>query len=178
MIMQAKRFLVPVDVDKPQGSYDALRFVEGLASEGFALDATLLHVVPLNINWGDRRVYDELGAESESRLRALARRMFEPGRALSCRVRFGRPHEEILAEAREGQAEMIVMTSPKASERGSVGVWKWRFNATTVERVVRAAPCLTLVLPRTWQLTPEQYRRTLRPEPARIPTEFAMLAGV
>jgi nucleotide-binding universal stress UspA family protein len=153
--MQAKHLLVPVDLDKPGDSFDALRFVEGLAGS-LALEVTLLHVVPLNIVWGERRVYDELRAESETRLRALARRFFKNPLTLNFHIRLGRPHEEILAEAASTAAELILLSSPK------VGRWKLLFGSRTAERVVRAAPCLTLVLPGAWRIVPEQYRQAMR----------------
>jgi nucleotide-binding universal stress UspA family protein len=155
--MHAKRILVPVNLQG--GDADALHFIENL-SRGVPVHATLLHVVNLNIFGVERRVLDGLRHENEQRLRALAKLFFEDARLPQLRVRLGRPPEEILAEAEEELAELIVMTSPKASRS------KWRLSPATVERVVRDAPCPTLVLPRVWRITPEQYREATRPTPA------------
>lgn len=155
--MHAKRILVPVNLQSEDA--DALRFIENL-SRDVPVYATLLHVVNLNIFRLERRVLDELRHENEQRLRALAKLFFEDGRLPQLRVRLGRPHEEILAEAEAEHAELIVMASPKASR------FKWRLSPATVERVVRNAPCPTLVLPRVWRITPEQYREATRPAPA------------
>jgi nucleotide-binding universal stress UspA family protein len=114
-------------------------------------------VANLNVCAPERRVYDELCRENERRLRSLAKLFFN-GELPHIGVRVGKPHEEILAEAESGQAELIVMASPKSSRS------RWQFRPTTVERVVRHAPCLVLVLPLTWKITPEQYRRTMRAE--------------
>jgi hypothetical protein len=72
-------------------------------------------------------------------------------------VRVGRPHEEILAEADAELSELIIMASPKPA------CWKRLLGLGTVERVVRNARCPTLVLPRIWKITPEQYRQAMRP---------------
>ena len=151
--MIGKRILVPVDLE--QDSFDGIKFVASLASE-MPVSATLLHVVNLNINCPDRRVYDDLGLENQQRLRALGK-LFFGGQMPEGRVRFGKPHEEILAEAQASQADLIVMGSPKSPRK------KWRFRPTTLERVIRAAPCLILALPRVWKITPEQYRQAMCP---------------
>lgn len=155
--MHAKRILVPVSLQR--GDADALRFIENL-SRDVPVHATLLHVVNLNIFGLEPRVLNELRHENEQRLRALARLFFEVVRLPQLRVRVGRPHEEILAEAEEEHAELIVMASPKACRP------RWRFSPATVERIVRNAPCPTLVLPRVWRITPQQYREATRPAPA------------
>ena len=151
--MNGERILVPLSLE--QGSFDGLEFVAGLAGE-MPVCATLLYVNHLNISPPDRRVYDDLRRESEWRLRALAKLFFDGQLPHVC-VRLGEPHEEILAEAEAGQAELIVMASPKSARR------RWRLRPTTVEYVIRKAPCLTLVLPRTWKITAELHRRAMRP---------------
>src|SRR5258708_2453763 len=146
--MHAKRILVPVSLQSNDA--DALRFIESL-SRDIPVYATLLHVVNLNIFGLGRGVLDELCREHEQRLRALTNLFFEDCRLPQLRVRPGRPHEEILAEAEAEHAELIVMASPKPSRL------KWRLSPANVERVVQNAPCPTLVLPRVWKISPEQY---------------------
>ncbi len=160
--MRAKRILVPISLQRSDA--DALRFIENL-SRDVPVHATLLHVVNLNVFGLERRVLDELRRESEQRLRALARLFFEDRPLPQLHVRIGRPHEEILAEAETELAELVVMASPRPSR------FKWRLSLTTVERVVRNAPCPALVLPRVWRITPQQYRDVTRQENAR--PEFA-----
>jgi nucleotide-binding universal stress UspA family protein len=155
--MHAKRILVPVNLQS--GDADALRFIDNL-SRDVPVHATLLHVVNLNIFGLEGRVLDELRHENEQRLRTLTKLFFEDCRLPQLSVRLGRPHEEILAEAEAEHAELIVMASPKPSRL------KWRLSPATVERVVQNAPCPTLVLPRVWRITPEQYREATRSTPA------------
>lgn len=150
--MIGKRILVPVELD--QRCYEGLEFVAALGRE-MPLSATLLHVVELNITPLERRTYHDVCRQKETRLRALAQLFFN-GQSPEVCVRVGRPHQQILAQAESGQSELIVMATPRHTRK-----W-WPFSVTTVERVVRAAPCLTLVLPREWKINPEQYRKAMR----------------
>ena len=155
--MHAKRILVPISLQRNDA--DALHFIANL-SRDVPVHATLLHVVNVNIFGLERRVFDDLCREYEQRLRALTKLFFEVGSMPQRHVRLGKPHEEILAEAEEEHSELIVMASPRPSRL------KWRLSPATVERVVRNAPCPTLVLPRVWRITPQQYREVTRPVPA------------
>lgn len=157
--MTGKRILVPIDLEG--GSLDGVKFVAGLATES-PVFATLLHVVNLNITAPDTRVYEDLRREKAQRLQTLGQLFFEDQQP-EARIRFGKPHEQILAEAQASEAELIVMGSPMPERR------TWRLRPSTLEQVIRAAPCLILALPRTWKITPEQYRQAMRqasePEP-------------
>jgi len=151
--MNAQRILVPVNLER--NSFDGLEFIAGLRGE-MPVFATLLYVVNLNVSVMDRRIKEELCRENERRLREVAKAFFKE-QLPYLRVRAGKPDAEILAEAIESRCELIVMASSKAPRQ------KWWFRSTTVERVVRDAPCLTLVLPRDWKITPERYRQTVYP---------------
>ena len=157
--MKSKRILIPVDVEEAERSFGILQFIEGMAG-GPAIDATLLYVVNVNITLPERRVFDELCAEGEKQLRGLARLFLDHCSGLRVHVRVGRPHEEIVAEAESELSELIVMLRPKPSP------WPWPFRSGTVEHVVRAAPCLTLVLPRIWKTAGDQCFRANRPRQA------------
>lgn len=133
--MNRSEILVPLNLGND--SLEGLKFAAHVAGE-MSLHTTLLHVVELNISPLDRRVFDELCLESQEKLQKLAQSFTENVPRLS--VRIGKPHEEILAEARDSGAELIVMDAPKTQHR-------WPFHSTTVERVVRNAPCQTLVMP-------------------------------
>jgi nucleotide-binding universal stress UspA family protein len=152
--MNSKRILVPVNL--PKGSFDELQFAQGLADE-VPIHVTLLNVVNLNVVRLERRIYNEACAESEAALKKLAKHFFGDSPSVRVNVRVGRPHEEIIAEAGAELSELIIMASPKPAR------WKRLLGLGTVERVVRSAPCLTLVLPRIWKITPEQYRQAMRP---------------
>jgi nucleotide-binding universal stress UspA family protein len=166
--MIGKRILAPLNLE--QSSFDTLEFVAGLAGE-MHLCATLLYVVNLNISLLERRVCDDLCRENEQRLKSLAKLSFE-GEIPNVCVRVGKPHEEIIAEAELGEAELIVMASPKSRRS------KWRLRLTTVEHVVRNAPCLTLVLPRSWKITPQQYRQAMRPETSFAQRQYGIRYGI
>lgn len=139
--------LVPVNLEKD--SLEGLKFAAHVAKE-MSLHATLLHVVELNIFPLDRRVYEEVCLESERRLENIADLLPENLREVC--VRIGKPHEEIVAAARDLGAELIVMSAPKNNHR-------WRpFSSTNVERVVRHAPCMTLVISEPWKAAAAHYR--------------------
>jgi nucleotide-binding universal stress UspA family protein len=152
--MKDKRILIPVNLLK--GSFDALQFAQGLA-ETVPIHVTLLNVVNLNVARVESRIYNEACAESEAALKKLAKHFFGDSPSVRINVRMGRPHEEIVAEAEAELSELIIMASPKPSR------WKRFLGMGTVERVVRNARCPTLVLPRVWKITPEQYRHAMRP---------------
>lgn len=145
--MNRSDILVPVNLEKD--SLEGLKFAAHVAKE-MSLHATLLHVVELNIFPLDRRIYDEICEESERRLASIAGVLPENLRYLC--VRIGKPHEEIVAVARDSGAELIVMSAPKNNHR-----W-WPFHSTNVERVVRNAPCMTLVISEPWRTAAAHYR--------------------
>jgi nucleotide-binding universal stress UspA family protein len=151
--MNSKRILVPVNL--PKSSFNSLLFAQGLANE-VPIHLTLLNVVNLNVARLESRVYNEVCAESEAALKKLAKLFFGDSPSVRINVRVGRPHEEILAEADAELSELIIMASPKPA------CWKRILSLGTVERVVRNARCPTLVLPRIWKITPEQYREAMR----------------
>lgn len=141
--MNHSDILVPLNLENDP--LEGLKFASRVAGE-MSLHTTLLHVVELNIFPLDRRVYDEVCLEYQQMLQKLADRFSQNGHRLSVRV--GKPHEEILAEARDSGVELIVMGAPKSHR------WRWPFHSTTVERVVREAPCQTLVMPEDRKVTP------------------------
>ena len=153
--MNVKRILIPVTLS--EGSFDALQFALGLAGE-VPIRVTLLNVVNLNVVRLENRIYGEVRTENEAALKKLAKHFFGDSPSVNINVRVGRVHEEIIAEAAADLSEPIIMASPKPSS------WKRFFGLGTVERVVRNAPCPTLVLPRVCKITPEQYRQAMRPQ--------------
>ena len=152
--MNSKRILIPVNLLK--GSFDELQFAQGLADE-VPIHVTLLNVVNLNVVKLEYRIFNEVLAESEAGLKKLAKHFFGDSPSVRINVRMGRPHEEIVAEASTELSELIIMAGPKPSR------WKRLLGLGTIEHVVRNAPCPTLVLPRIWKITPEQYRQAMRP---------------
>ncbi len=80
----------------------------------------------------------QLGREAHWHLERLARGCLRPGVTTITRVRFGKPAEEILAEAADGNADLIVLAS------GLPSFWSRLFAPLVprvVERVIREATC-------------------------------------
>ena len=80
----------------------------------------------------------QLGREAHWHLERLARGCLRPGVTTITRVRFGKPAEEILAEAADGNADLIVLAS------GLPSFWSRLFARLVprvVERVIREASC-------------------------------------
>ena len=152
-IMQSKRVLIPINL--ANSSFDTLLFAKQMADE-LPVCLTLLNVVRLNIAI-ESRVYDELCLESEKALRQIGSRFFGISQALNVSVRVGKPHEQIVAEAQSGLAELILLSSPNPSP------WKRLLSEGTVKGVVRMAPCTTLVLTRIWKVPPEKCRDASHP---------------
>jgi nucleotide-binding universal stress UspA family protein len=137
--MPARRILIPLDL--VHSTIDPLLFVQGIATE-MPICATLLHVVAVNLAPTERRVYEELCSEAQAALCKLAKLFFGDGHETRVSVRIGRPHQQIVLEARASLSELIILSGGKPRS------WARLFGTGTAERVVRAAPCPTLVLPR------------------------------
>jgi nucleotide-binding universal stress UspA family protein len=133
--MKPERILLPLDIRKCP--LEVFSVVNGLAKQP-GVTVTLLHVVTLNIAAPEKGVYEQLGREAHWHLERLARGCLRPGITTITRVRFGKPAEEILAEAADGNADLIVLAS------GLPSCWR-RFFARlvprVVERVIREATC-------------------------------------
>jgi nucleotide-binding universal stress UspA family protein len=138
--MNSKRVLIPVDLMR--SPCDALVFARNMATD-FPVCVTLLYVLNLNIVPPTRQIYDELCVESEAALRKLARFFFGTERAARIVVRVGEPHEEIVAEAKEESSDLIIMSGPERHW------WKHLFRPNTTQKVIDAAPCPAVVLPRS-----------------------------
>jgi nucleotide-binding universal stress UspA family protein len=133
--MKTERILLPLDIRKcPLGVFSV---VNGLAKQS-AVTVTLLHVVNLSVAAPENRVYEQLGREARWHLGRLARGCLRPGFTIVTRVRFGKPAEEILAEAVDGNADMIVLAS------GPPSFWSHlvaRLVPRVVGGVIRRACC-------------------------------------
>jgi nucleotide-binding universal stress UspA family protein len=133
--MSLERILVPLDIRK--WPVEVFSVANTFAKHPSAT-VTLLHVVTLNIAAPEKGVYEQLGREAYWHLERLARKCLRPGVAAITRVRFGKPAEEILAEAVAGNIDLIVLAAKPPS------FWS-RFFAPilprVVERVIREATC-------------------------------------
>lgn len=133
--MSLERILLPVDITK--WPVEVFSVANTLAKQPGAT-VTLLHVVTLNIAAPEKGVYEQLGRDAHWHLERLARRCLRPGVTATTRVRFGRPAEEILAEAAAGNVDLIVLSSKPPR------VWSRLFAPVVprvVERVIQEASC-------------------------------------
>jgi nucleotide-binding universal stress UspA family protein len=104
--MKPQRILLPIDT--AQCPMEVFAAVNGFACRP-EVTVILLHVVNLNIVAPENRVYEELGREVYSHLCRLADKYIHPFASTAVRVRAGHPEEEILAEAAEQKADLIIL---------------------------------------------------------------------
>jgi nucleotide-binding universal stress UspA family protein len=135
--MRTKNILVPLDLMR--GPASALVFVQRMAVES-PISITLLHVMDLNIFPAQPALNDQLCAESHAALRKLAKLFFGAEQVARVIVRDGTPADEIVAEAKAADADLIVMCGPKSGRLRLL-------RRGTTQRVLSSASCPTLVLP-------------------------------
>lgn len=145
--MKPERILLPIDTAKCPLEVFAV-------ANGFTgrpeVKVILLHVVNLNIVAPENRVYEELGRDVYSHLCRLAREYVHPFASTAVRVRAGQPEQEILAEAAEQKADLIILPSWGPSWWARLAAsWK-RQPDTTLSRwaqnIVRKAACAVSVV--------------------------------
>jgi len=134
-IMSLERILVPVNIRK--WAVEVFSVANTFAKHPNAA-VTLLHVVTLNIAAPEKGVYEQLGRDAQWHLERLARGCLRPGITTVNRVRFGKPAEEILAEAADGNTDLIVLASKPPSFWNRIVA---PFLPRVVERIVREASC-------------------------------------
>jgi len=133
--MTPERILLPLDIRKCP--LDVFSVVNGLANHPGAT-VILLHVVTLSIAAPEKGVYGQLGRDAHWYLERLAGQCVRAGVDTSIRVRFGKPADEILAEAKDEGVDLIVLASKLPS------FWRCLFAPIVprvIERVVREATC-------------------------------------
>jgi nucleotide-binding universal stress UspA family protein len=133
-----RSILVPVDV--AECPIEPLLVLNAIAGR-LDVKVTLLHVICLRIVPPENRVYDDIGSVSQRHLVRLAKEFMAGVTSPRLRVRMGRPHEEILAEAVQGSHDLILLATRRLSR------WQQVFGARTVAKVIREAPCPVIVLP-------------------------------
>lgn len=138
--MKPDRILVPIDIAKCP--LEVFKVVNGFA-ERPGVTVLVLHVVSLNIFAPEKRVYEELGREADWHLKRLAENCVNPRASTLTRVRFGNPAEEVVAAAKEENADLIILPMYRAPF--------WRrlfapFLPQIVVQVIREAPCGVFVM--------------------------------
>ncbi len=165
-----------VGLDFSPASIQALDYAASLAKP-FRATVHLVHVHP-----PDEALAPGAGhlllqsAEAIERLNeelaGIHRKRVEPFCPENCHIRAGRPYQEIIALAREMDADLIVL-----STRGHSGL-KHLLLGSTAERVVRNAPCPVLIARKRKQRA-KASREAFVIRTILVPTDFSQcsLAG-
>jgi nucleotide-binding universal stress UspA family protein len=141
--VKPQRILVPVDFSKSMAG--TLQYAAMLAREVGAT-ITLLHVVQPNrsrlVHWITRaESAEEMRDAGECQLSQLIDVLWGDEIKAETVVAIGEPHRQIVNEAKETKADLILLGS-----HGAMGAWGL-FCRNTTSRVVRNAPCPVLVVP-------------------------------
>jgi nucleotide-binding universal stress UspA family protein len=137
------KILVPVDVAEPDMTKLALDAALALATTGAAAQLRLINVQPLVpvafIDYIPPNFDEEMRVAAEKDLTDLAAKIALPRERVSSTVRFGAIYPEVLAEAEDWGADLIVV----GSHRPTMATYLLGSNAKTI---VRHAKCSVLVV--------------------------------
>jgi nucleotide-binding universal stress UspA family protein len=87
------------------------------------------------------RVVDQQRSATRAQLEEMVKRELDTSSTCKCMVRIGTPHHEIVELAREEAVDLIVLPT-----RGTSVLERW-FQGSTVDKVIRSAPCPVLSVP-------------------------------
>jgi nucleotide-binding universal stress UspA family protein len=145
--MKPERILLPIDT--ANCPMEVFAVVKGFACRP-EVTVILLHVVNLNIVAPENRVYEELGQEVYWHLCRLAHKYIHPFASTAVRVRAGQPEQEILAEAAEQKAYLIILPSWGPSWWARLtSFWQPQPAAAAsgwVRKILRKAPCAVSIV--------------------------------
>jgi nucleotide-binding universal stress UspA family protein len=144
-LIDIRRILVPIDFSAH--SKNALRYAVPMA-EAFGASLHLVYVVeptiyPADLGFGQvvlPAVEDELRDKGSDELKKMIEREIGDRVKATSAVRTGKPHQEILREAKETGVDLIVVAS-----HGHTGVEHMLFGSTA-SRIVRLAECPVLTI--------------------------------
>lgn len=140
--MKLRRILVPIDFSNSTAR--VLQYAAAFARE-FKAAITLLHVVKpdgshVRRNIPIERLIDEMSEAGEAQLRKLVAVMWGDDIATDIVVGGGKPCVQIVNEARELNADLILMARHTGARSRTF------LRRSTTERVIRHAPCPVLVV--------------------------------
>jgi len=146
--MKPERILVPIDTAKCRP--EVFSRVNAFAGRP-GVTVILLHVVHLNIVAPENRIYEDLAQTARWHLERLAREYLHPGVALVFHVRAGKPTEEIVAEAKAEDVDLMIVPASGGSAENPHhrSVWKrllGRVFPGVGEKLARVSPCPLLVV--------------------------------
>jgi universal stress protein A len=141
--LQLRRILVPIDFCDT--TVAALHHA-GMFARQYKATITLLHIVEpvgqeLRRNITRERLIEEMSEIGEYQIRKLVDVIWGEEIVTDIVVAGGKPYQQIVNEAKETNADMIIMAS-----HGTFGS-RGFFRRSTTEKVVRHAPCPVLVVP-------------------------------
>ncbi len=138
-----KKILVPVDLSESDMSKLALDGALALAKAGSDASLRLINVQPLVpvafVDYIPPNFDEEMREAAEKELADLAGKVDLPRERVSSTVRFGAVYPEVLAEAEDWGADLIVV----GSHRPTMATYLLGSNAKTI---VRHAKCSVLVV--------------------------------
>jgi universal stress protein A len=137
------KILVPLDFS--ESSRQALRYAVAFASH-FQASLMLLHVVEFNYVGSDfnlvetSQIESDLREGAEERLEEWLNQETSEAVPMQTSVKMGRPYHEIVEIARSEEIDLILIATHGHSSLAHV------LLGSTVERVVRYAPCPVLIV--------------------------------
>ena len=138
-----RKILLPIDVAEPEIAKEAIEAALALA-KAFDSQLRLIHVTspvvvasPMAVI--PQAVYDELGVYEKSELQRLAAPLDLPKSAISAVVRIGAVYPELLSEAEEWGADLIIVGAHKRSMATYL-------LGSSAAAIVRHAACTVMVV--------------------------------
>jgi nucleotide-binding universal stress UspA family protein len=138
-----RKILLPIDVAEPEIAKEAIEAATALA-KAFDSQLRLIHVTspvvvasPMAVI--TQAVYDELGVYEKSELQRLAAPLDLPKSAISAVVRIGAVYPELLSEAEEWGADLIIVGAHKRSMATYL-------LGSSAAAIVRHAACTVMVV--------------------------------
>ena len=138
-----RKILLPIDIAEPEIAKEAIDVAVAMA-KAFNSDIRLIHVAspiivasPMAVI--PQSVYDELGVYEKSELERMAAAIDRPRETLSTVVRIGGVYPELLAEAAEWQADLIIVGAHKRSMATYL-------LGSSAAAIVRHASCTVMVV--------------------------------
>lgn len=123
MLPRFKHLLIPLDFTEKNRSALDIGFEIAVQN---AARVTLLHVIETIAGPDDaelKQFYDQLQTRAETELEARAQRFAEAGLAVDRKIRFGRRTPEVVQDAHDRQADLIIMSSHPIDPAQPVQSW-------------------------------------------------------
>ncbi len=137
------KILLPIDISEPEIAKEAIDVAVGMA-KAFNSNIRLIHVTspiivasPMAVI--PQSVYDELGVYEKSGLERMAATIDRPKETVTTVVRIGGVYPELLAEATEWRADLIIVGAHKRSMATYL-------LGSSAAAIVRHASCTVMVV--------------------------------